>query len=332
MRKPQGRLSRKLVTACFVLSAMTAGSTLAAHGANTKKLVFGLSVPNMAYPYVVSLVGGFRNAAKAAGVKTVVTNARSSLGRQANDIDDLLARGVNGIAINPLNGVVSEGWVDKVAAHGIPIVAGGTQVGNPATRQLRDVYPKLNALVMSDDVKAGEISGRTAARLLPKGKTAKIAVVEGAPSYAVVAERLNGFQEGLKKAGVKYKIVAKQPTNWTAEQGESVCQNMLTAHPNINLILSEADDMAVGCAHAIAAAHSKAILLSAAGGKRQGIQDVKDGKIAGSVCVRPAIMGRLMFKALLAAADGTDKKKGRFITYPIFEITKANTGKCQPDW
>lgn len=300
----------------------------AATSASAKQLTFGLSVPIMSVGYLVTLAKGFTDAAKAKGVKVVVLNAQASEQKQANDIDDLLAQGVQGIGISPLNSTGATAMVNKVAAHGIPIVAGATQVGNPATRAPQDVYPKLNALVITSDVKAGEMAGLKAAKLLPKGKAAEIGVVEGATGYAVVAQRLEGFKKGLKKGGANYKIVAVQPTNWSPSQGESVCQNFLVAHPNLNLIFSEADDMALGCMHAIARAHSKALLISANGGDTLGDRAIRDGKITASICDRPGLIGKLMFKYLYAAVKGTDTKKAQFVTYPLLSIDKQNVAKC----
>lgn len=310
-------------------AAVLAGClALVAGPASAKQLTFGLSVPIMSVGYLVTMVKGFTDAAKAKGVKVIVLNAQGSEEKQANDIDDLLSQGVDGIAINALNPTGSVALVNKVAARGIPIVAGATQIGNPAHRSLEDVYPKLTALIAAREVRAGEISGLTAAKLLPKGRVGRIAVVEGAPGYTVVGQRLKGFKEGLRKSGAKYKIVAIQPTNWSSAQGESVCQNLLVAHPNLDVIFSEADNMALGCMHAIANAHSKAVIVSANGGDKLGNRAIREGKIAASICDRPGLIGKLMFKYLYAAVEGKDTKKAQFITYPLLSINKNNVSKC----
>jgi len=41
-------------------------------------------------------------------------------------------------------------------------------------------------------------------------------------------------------------IVASQSGDWTAEKGEAACQNILSAHPDVDLFFNQADDMVVG--------------------------------------------------------------------------------------
>src|SRR4051794_17616007 len=208
---------------------------LVTDAAMAKDITLGYVAAGMQYPFNVAAAKGFEAAAKAAGVKTIVLDAKTSVERQGNAVDDLIAQKVDGIAVLPIDAVVAQSWVDRAASHNIPFVAVATQVGDPQKHPIKDVYPKVTALVASDEVHAGYNAGQIAATLLPKDRTANIAIVEGAPGYPTVWQTTQGFKEGLEKAGIKYRIVASQPTDWTPEKGESVCQNMLTAHPDIDL-------------------------------------------------------------------------------------------------
>ena len=50
------------------------------------------------------------------------------------------------------------------------------------------------------------------------------------------------------------KVVASQPANWERDQGFTVFQNMLQAHPDIDALFACSDMMALGAVEAIAAA------------------------------------------------------------------------------
>ena len=299
--------------------------------ASAKQITVGYVAAGLQYPFNVAVAKGFEDAAKAAGVKAIVLDPKTSVERQANAIDDLVSQKVDGIAFLPLDGVVAEGWADRVAAHGIPLVSVATELGDPQKRSIKDVYPKLAALVASDEVHTGFNAGEIAAKMLPKDRTANIAIVEGAPGYPQVWQRTKGFKEGLDKAGVKYHIVASQPTDWTAEKGEAVCQNILTAHPDVDLFYSQADDMVIGCARAVRAAGSKAKLVGW-GGSRLGINAIKSGEVDGTVCVAPEEMGQQAFKALYAAVTNPDTPKGKFIEIATPGVTKENVSSCVPQW
>jgi ribose transport system substrate-binding protein len=214
----------------------------------------------------------------------------------------------------------------------LPVVAIALQVGDSAKRQITDPYPGLSALVATDNYKAGYVSGEMAADLLPKDHVAKIGVVMGDPAYTIVKLDTEGFRAALDKAGAKYQIVAEQPTNWTPDQGEAVCQNFLTAHPDVDLIFSQADDMAIGCSRAISAANSKAKLIATGGGSKFGHDAILAGEMYGSVCTRPKLLGTLMFKAMYEAATKPDTPKARFISYEMPQITKVKINDCPEQW
>ncbi|SHK51896.1 sugar ABC transporter substrate-binding protein [Paraburkholderia terricola] len=313
------------------LIGLASATAFLAGAATAKDVTLGYVAAGMQYPFNVAAARGFEAAAKAAGVKTIMLDAKTSVERQGNAVDDLIAQKVDGIAVLPIDAVVAQSWVDRATSHNIPFVAVATQIGDPQKHAINDVYPKLTALVASDEVHVGFDAAQIAARLLPKGRTAKIAIVEGAPGYPTVWQTTKGFKEGLDKAGVKYQIVASQPTDWTPEKGESVCQNILVAHPDVDLIFNQADDMVIGCARAVRAAGSHAKLVSR-GGSKLGINAVKMGDVDGTVCIQPGKMGERAFKALYAAVTGPDTQKARFIDVDTPEVTKATLSSCVPEW
>ena len=322
-------ITKKTVGRAALVSAFL---VMGAAGTQGQQLTFGYVPNNLLYPYVVATQKGFTEEAAKAGVKTIVLDPRGSVEKQANAIDDLLAQKVDAIGLLPMDSVVSQSWVDKISDANIPAVAISIMVGDPTSRGLRDVYPKLSAFVTTDDVAAGASSAALAAKSLPKDRTAKIAIVEGSPGAAVSAQRIEGFKQGLKDAGVSYDIVSSQPTDWTPEKGEAVCQNVLTANPDLDLIFSLADDRAIGGARAIAAFGRDIPLVATAGGAKIGNDAIAAGDLDGSVCTKPELIGRLMFQQMLEAVQKPGTVKARFVTYDAPAITKDNLKDCPPEW
>ena len=316
------------------IGMMAGAATLAcaAGPSVAKDITMAYVAASMQYPFNVAVAKGFQDVAKELGAKTVVLDPRGSVERQGNAIDDLIAQKVDGISAIVLDSVVSQSWVDRAADAKIPFVATAVQVGDPEKMPLRTVYGRLSALVTTDYVLSGERAGQLASSLLPKNRVAKIGAVEGAPGYSVVRQVQEGFVKALKQSGAKYQIVASQPTDWTPEKGESVCQNILTAHPDVDLIFSQADDMAIGCARALRAANAKAKLGATGGGSKLGLDAIKNGELDGSVCVKPELMGRMAAKALYEAITNKRTTNARFVTYVTPIITKANLAACPPEW
>lgn len=305
---------------------------LAAGPVAARDVTIAYVAANMQYPYNVAVAKGFQDVARELGAKAIVLDPKGSVEKQGNAIDDLIAQKVDGISAILLDSVVAKSWVDRSAEAGIPFVAAAVQVGDPDKVPIRQVYEKLTALVTTDDVAAGERAGELAAKYLPKGKVAKIGIIEGEAGYAVVRQRTQGFKAGLDKAGIKYDIVASQPTDWTPQKGESVCQNILTAHPDLDLFFSQADDMAIGCARALHAAGSEVKLIATGGGSKLGNNAIKNGELDGSVCTKPEMIGRLAAKALYEAATKKNTKMAQFVTYDLTPVTKATLASCPNGW
>ena len=312
-------------------AAATLCGALLAHGAAAAPLRFGLSSAGLSYPFAAAIAKGFQQAAARAGVQAIVLDAQNRVQKQANDLQDLIAERVNGIVLMPLDSVIAESWVNHAARAGIPVVAVGSQVGNPHRRPLREVYPKLVALVTQNETAAGREAGRLAARLLPPGRVAHIAVIQGAPGFPEVLQREDGFKQGLRAAHVRYRIVATQPGYWRTEDADVACQNILEAHPNVELFFNEADDMAVGCARAVRSAGSRAKLIGI-GGSRLAVLSLEAGRIDGTVCYKPLELGALAFDALYGDVTGKKPLRAAFITYRTPGITRANVRDCRAQW
>jgi ribose transport system substrate-binding protein len=305
-------------------------AALAASTAQAAPLRFGLSSAGLSYPFAAAIAKGFRNAATKAGAKAMVLDGKGDVQKQANDVDDLIGLKIDGIAVMPLDAVVAQGWVDRATRAGVPIAAVGSQVGDPAKRKLSDVYPRLVTLVTQDEVAAGRAAGQATLRILPRGRVAKIAVIEGAAGFPEVVQRLSGFRAALDAAHASYRIVASQPGDWTPEKAETVCANILVAHPDIDLFFNEADDMAVGCAHAVRVVGARAKVVGI-GGSKLAIAAIKAGRMDGTVCYKPEAIGALAFQALYANATGR-KTRAAFVTYDTPGVTRANVSACVGQW
>jgi ribose transport system substrate-binding protein len=312
-------------------AAALASLMLTLESVSARPMSFGFSSVGLSYPFAAAIAKGFKDAAQRAGAQATVLDAQGKVQKQANDIDDLIGERVDGIAVMPLDSVIAQSWVDRAAGAGIAVVAVGSQVGDPRVRALNDVYPRLVALITQDEVAAGREAGELAARLLPKDRLAHIAIIEGAPGFAEVLQRAQGFRAGLDASHVDYQVVASQPGDWTAEKADITCQNILAGHPDVDLFFNEADDMVIGCAHAARAVGSHARLIGI-GGSKLAIVSIKAGRVDGTVCYKPEELGALAFTTLYDDVTGVRPRHAGFITYRTPGVTRADIAQCVGQW
>ncbi|REF73292.1 sugar ABC transporter substrate-binding protein [Paracoccus versutus] len=279
----------------------------------------------------VSMAEGFSTKAKELGYDVVEMDSKGSVERQANAIDDAIAQGVKGIAAIVLDSAVAASWVDNANDMDVKFSAMAVQVGDPSN-PWSEVYPGLASLVGRDDYATGARIAKYATSLFDEGKPLKIGLVEGMPGYSTVINLTNGFKAGLEEAGVEYEIVMSQPTDWTQVKGQEVCQNALTATPDIDLFYAHAQTMAVGCADAVDDVGSQAKIVTAAGGLALGHPYVQRGQIAAAVCEPWHEIGARTAETLIASIDGTDVETPQLVTLELPIYTAENVDSCKPEW
>lgn len=315
---------RLFTTAAFCAAALTAGAVQAQD--------ITLAVMPAGMDTFGSAVGrGFSESAEELGFRAIVVDSQWSAERMSNNIDDLLVQNVDGIAILPIDSIAAMSWVDKLVEAGVPVVAGGSPVGDPEVVGQIGVYPGLRAFVNVDEIKTAAKIGALAAAG-NDGSELLVAVVEGPAGYAVNDYRREGFLKGIADAGVSYRVVAQQPTNWSPEDGEAVCQNILTANPDVDVIFATADPMAVGCAHSVQAMGAAAKVMASAGGMQIGIEEIKAGAMAATTCYKPETMGRMIAEVLYESVTNADSYQGEFVAYEAPVVTADMLDVCQAEW
>jgi ribose transport system substrate-binding protein len=299
-------------------------TTTAASKGAPKNVVIGLSNQTMAVTFPVGLAKGAQREADKVGAKLVVLDSKGDVQKQGSDMQDLGAQKVSGILLVPNSPGPAKAMVDRAAAAGIPVASVHGNVGNgTATKP----YDKLSFTINESADELGHLEAGLAKSALPQG--GKIAIITGAAGFQENTSWTASFKADL--AGSKYNIVATQPGDWTAQKGQAACQGILSAHPDVKLFYALSDDMANGCAKAVAAAKSNAKILGN-GGSKGGIAGIKDGSIYGTVCYKPEDEGAKAFQTLYAQVTGKAPAPHQVLTYNTPAITSKNVDQCVPQW
>ena len=98
------------------------------------------------------------------------------------------------------------------------------------------------------------LQGKRAADAIIKatGGKAKLAILLGATGVNVTDDRTNGFLDELKAQNATgIEVIFKQTADFTREKGKSVTETLLQAHPEVNAIYAENDEMGLGALAAL---------------------------------------------------------------------------------
>jgi ribose transport system substrate-binding protein len=292
----------------------------------SKQFTIGLANQQESVTFPAAIAEGAKKKADELGVKLISLDSQGDQAKQASQVQDLIAQKVDGIILVPLSPGPAQALVDQADKAGIAVGTTHGYVG--ADRKVEEPYEKLKFIVTEDEIGAGATAGKMAVEAVPEG--GKVAVITGAAGFVENTTRVTKFKEALDAKG-GFTIVATQPGNWTKQDGQSACQNILAANSDIALVYAISDDMAIGCSAAIKSANSKAKVIGI-GGAKVGIEAIKDGTLYGTVCYKPFDEGAAAVQQMYDALTGKLTGAPKTTFYDTPGVTKENVDSCDPQW
>lgn len=282
-----------IVLIVMLLIVCTAGGVFAGPGrdATGNQLELALVPPAMVSPFYAAVISGARPEAEKLGYKLTVlsTERDDDAAGQVKIVEDLVQRGVAGIAICAHDDKAIVSAVIKANQAGIPIVIFNSLTDLPGG----DVY----AYVGYDQRKGGANIADWVNKMT--GGNANVAILEGLPGFHST-ERAGGFLDQIKQyPGIR--VVATQPADWAREKGMNVAANMLQANGSINVFYGLNDEMSLGAGQAIKQMGLTEIVTVGIDGNPNAMEAVNNGDQTATLYVNPAGIGKGAIDMLDAA-------------------------------
>nr|WP_202437564.1 substrate-binding domain-containing protein [Streptomyces sp. SID5910] len=307
----KGKQALTYVIAAVVAVAVV-GATSLLHGGSSgagKSQKIGLSLSTLNNPFFVQIRAGAEEEAKKLGVDLTVTDAQNDASQQANQLQNFTSGSLSSVIVNPVDSDAAGPSVRGANKADIPVVAVDRGVNKADTA----------ALVASDNVEGGQLGAKALAEKL--GGKGTIVILQGQAGTSASRERGAGFAAGLK-AYPGIKVVAKQPADFDRTKGLDVMTNLLQAHPGINGVFAENDEMALGALKALGSKAGKSVQVVGFDGTPDGLKAVEAGTLYASVAQQPKELGRIAVQNALRAAEG--KKVEKMVKVPVKVVTKEN--------
>ena len=92
-------------------------------------------------------------------------------------------------------------------------------------------------------------------------------------------------------AAHKFNVLASQPADFDRTKGLNVMQNLLTAHPDVQAVFAQNDEMALGALRALQTAGKSDVMVVGFDGTPDGEKAVNDGKLAATIAQLPDQIG-----------------------------------------
>ena len=209
-------------------------------------------------------------------------------------IQDMVAKGVKGIAITPTSPAVSKA-LDKAIKKGVKVVLMDNDI--PA-------WKNKTAVVATNNLKGGTLAGKFLATKLKAGDT--LGILQGVPGVPALDARVDGMLAGLGALKGEIKVVSKLETDCAQDKGLSAAQDMLTANPKITAIYAACGPPALGAVQAVKNAGKKPgdVILVGFDALPDEVTQIKEGWETASVAQFPAKIGSMGIDTLYKAVKG----------------------------
>ncbi len=276
---------KKLLFAGVALSLMS-GAAFA------ETYVLGMKGPGAGNPFWAAVEAGAMAKGKEMGVDVVVLAppTESDVAAQIAQIEDQIAKGVDGIALAPTDPNALAPVVEAAKAKGIPVVFVDTKGINEGVTFIgtnNEVGAKLAADFICSKIPSGS----------------EVAILQGIITQSTGKARADGAKAGLEGCGLK--VVAEQTAEWDRAKGLAVTENILTGNPNIKAIFGSNDNMALGAVEALKNANKlKDVMVVGFDANPDAAASILAGEITASVAQAPMNMGGFGIESLIKLKKG----------------------------
>lgn len=286
----------------------------------------GISMYTLGAPYFAAQMQAAAAEAKKDGCSVRTADAQNNMVKQIGDVQDMVAAGVNVLIINPRdpNGLIPA--VNAAARRGVKVIGMDSLFAHGAN---------IVTNVSADNGVNGQLVGQWLAQQ-SGGKPLKIGLISGDQGNLVGQARRLGVITGLVDGLLTHyghadvDIVGQGWGGWSTDGGMKAMEDLLTAHPDINVVLGENDSMVLGARKALQAAGrlKDMLLVAAADGQKQALALIQTGEYGATGLNSPTILGRMAVDLGVEALQGKLTKKLDYYTFtPPVAITKANVAK-----
>lgn len=321
-------LTRAVAGIAALALLATTVSFVQAQGAK-KRLAY---VTNGVDPFWDTAAAGVRAAEKEFNVKCEIRMPPKGIVDQKRMIENLLAQGIDGIAISPIDAKNQVGQINEAAGH-TPVITHDSDA--PDSKRL--------CFVGMNNYRAGRAAGKLVKEALPNGGKLMIFVGRLEQLNAqqrrqgVIDELLDRPEADLDKLkfdapgkalhGGKYHILDTRTDNFDYARAKANAEDAMAANPDLDAMVGLFAYNTPKCLEAVKEAGKLGRIKLVSFDEQDAVlQGILDGHVHGTISQQPYYYGYHSIRILNALAKG-DKSvlpKTGFYEVPIVEVRKAN--------
>ncbi len=284
-----------------LLSCSEASQDISAKNDQTKMKV-GVTLLTMTHPFFLEMIKGLEAEAGRQNFEIQIVSAEFDVAKQQNQVSDFIVQGVDAIILCPADSRAIGTTIKQANEAGIPVFT--ADIASLAGEG------EVQAHVGIDNLMGGRMAGELAIDAL--GQNGKIAIIDH-PEVESVILRTRGFNQVIdeaRQAGSQIEVVTTLPAGGSQDRAFRVAEDILQAHPDIDLFFGINDESALGAVAAIEkAGKSESVKVIGLGGKKEALEAVDSGRLFADVQTNPDQIGLLSIQRVAQYFAGESVEK-----------------------
>ena len=300
------------------------------------------------YKFDDTFMTGVRTAmegeAKEKGSTIELVDSQNKQPTQNEQVDTFITKGVNALAINPVDRTAAGPIIEKAKAKKLPIVF----LNREPEKADMDSYDKV-WYVGAHAEQSGTLSGQIIADYFKAHPEAdknhdgvvQYVMLQGEPGHQDATLRTEYSIKAIEAAGLKTQKLAADTAMWDKAKATDLMKAFMTGQgvDKIEAVLCNNDDMALGAVEALKAEGynkgdaSKYIPVVGVDATAPALQAMKEGSLLGTVLNDAQNQGKATVNIALAAAQGKEINKenigfdvtdGKYVWIDYVKVTQDN--------
>ena len=272
-----------------------------------EKVVIAMTI-NVMDPFVSLLVDGARDfAAKHPDIELIIVDANQDVSVQLRQAEDFANQRVDALIVKPVDPAATAAISDRFADENIPLLC-----------VEQALHSDFHTFVGSDNVKGGTLQAEYVIELL--GGQGKVAIIVGNPRESGAIGRTEGVETTVLRFP-DIEIVSTQTANWSRDEAMRITEAWIQSGIEIDAILSNNDEMALGAVMAFEQANRELILIAGVDALPEALQALKDGRMTATVFQNAYGMGYQVVESAYKIINGETVE--HIIDIPFELVTPA---------
>ena len=278
---------------------------------------------------------GVQDMAAERGYETEIYDGRFDAAHQYSQIEDVLASGqFDGFIVAPNDSVGITGAFEQVIEAGVPIATVLFPVG-PELNTLEPQVDGITATVASPPVPGATHQAELVAAHCADIDPCNVVIIIGALIFPFDNLRLETFETVLAQHD-NIEVVAVGEGWYSPDASLQAMTDILQANPDVDVVLSNADQQLVGVEIALESAgyDPSELYLIGGGAAAIAIEAIREGRWDATLAYFPRTMGALAMEQIANAIEGLPVTNAIDMDHagPIEAMITAETLEAHPDF